>query len=112
MPALGDREGDHAGEGVSRLTVQALDAAERGQWERVRACYDARADWLQHTHVSANLANALLELDARVMEQVSAAHTATGHALAEARVAQKRFKALSHTVHEAAPVGQRVNRQT
>ena len=112
MPTPRDKDGEYPGDGVSRLTVQALDAAERGQWERVQACYEARDSWLHHNHVSANLAHALLDLDARVMEHVSAAHAATGHALAEARSAQKRWKALSHSVHESVPIGNRVNRQT
>ncbi|GKS59169.1 hypothetical protein YTPLAS18_26960 [Nitrospira sp.] len=112
MPTLRDREGEHDREGISRLTVEALDAAERGQWDRVQACYEARASRLHHKHVSANLAHALLALDARVMEQVNAAQAATGHALAEARAAQKRWKTLSNTIHETVPIGKRVDRQT
>lgn len=99
-------------EGVSRLTVEALDAAERGQWEKVEACYLERAKWFRHHHVSSNLAQALLAMDAAVMERAAAAHAAAGQSLAQMVVARKQWRSLSSVSVEGAPVGRHLSRRT
>lgn len=96
-------------EGVSRLTIQALEAAEQGQWDLVEACYEARAEWFRVNPVSPNLAQALLAMDAAVMERVAAAHAATGQALSSAVTVHKQWRTIADSTVDTMAVGQRLN---
>ena len=99
-------------DGVSRLTVEALDAAERGQWDRVEACYQERAKWFRHNRVSPNFAQALLAMDATVIERATAARAVADHNLAQMLTTQRQWKTLSTASRESAPVGGRLDRHS
>lgn len=99
-------------EGVSRLTIQALEAAERGQWDLVEACYQAREQWFRENPVSPNLAQALLAMDTVVMERVAAAHAAVGQALSSAVTVHKQWRTIADSTGESVAVGRRLNAQS
>ncbi len=99
-------------DGISRLTVEALEAAERGQWDRVEACYRERETWFRHNHVSSNLAQALLAMDTAVLERVTVAHAAVGQALFQAVNVHKQWRTIAGATGEVAPVGGRLNWRT
>ncbi len=99
-------------DGISRLTVEALDAAERGHWDKVQACYHERATWLGHNYVSSNLAQALLAMDARVTAVAQAARAAIEQELAQTQTAHRQWKTLSATLGDTGSVGHQLDRLT
>src|ERR687898_584971 len=70
------------------LTLQALQAAEAGQWNTVDLCYQRRGELFRTHDVSCSLARRLHSLDARIHERLRMATMAIQHLLTE--VAAKR----------------------
>ncbi|MFO0775935.1 MAG: hypothetical protein U0172_14850 [Nitrospiraceae bacterium] len=118
MPTPGDESAGANGsaasrEGVSQLTVRALEAAERGRWDEVEACYQAREAWFRDNPVSPNLARALLAMDQAVMERVSAAQAATGQALTQALTVHRQWRTISASIVEpTTAIGRRLDAST
>lgn len=112
MPTPSGDPAERGAVDVEQLTEQALSAAARGEWDLVAARYAARAKQLAEAPLTPELARTLLDWDAAVAERAALAQTAIGRALADARVAHRQWRALSHHVGDGPPVGGRVNRRT
>lgn len=97
-------------DGIGRLTVEALEAAERGDWDRVSACYDARRTWFKHNHVMPNLACALLAMDETIMARALVAKAALHQLLVEAAAARSLWKSFSSTLVDGRSVGRQLDR--
>jgi len=99
-------------DGIGRLTVEALEAAESGDWERVSACYDARRAWFTHNIVMSNLAHALLAMDEAIIARARVAQAALHQQLVEAQAARSRWKSYSSTIMDCRPVGEQLDRRS
>lgn len=99
-------------DGIGRLTVEALEAAEQGDWERVSACYDARRAWFTHNVVMPNLAHALLAMDEAIMTRARVAQAALHQQLVDAQAARSRWKSYFSTIMDGRPVGEQLDRRS
>jgi hypothetical protein len=99
-------------DGIGRLTIEALEAAERGDWDRVSTCYDARRLWFKNNFVMPNLAHALLAMDETIMARARVAQAALHQLLVEAATARSRWKSLSSTIANNRPVGGQLDRHS
>lgn len=99
-------------DGIGRLTIEALEAAERADWDRVSACYGARRAWFKSNFVMPNLAQALLAMDQTIMARVRVAQAALHQLLVEATAARSRWKSLSSTITDNRQVGGQLDRHS
>lgn len=73
---------------AEKVTQQAIEAAEEGQWGRVDLCYQERAELFRAKTVSLSLGQRLHVLDRRVHDRLRMAMMTAQHLLVE--VASKR----------------------
>ncbi|CAE6776520.1 MAG: hypothetical protein H8K06_21145 [Nitrospira sp.] len=87
---------------IELLTTQALEAAQCGDWDRVDACYDARARGLASCKIDRACAQRILAVDDRVREAILVAQAGLSSLLADAAQARRHLRRLreSHGQHE------------
>lgn len=74
-----------------RLTILALDAAERGDWTSVQTCYREREAQLALASASGAVADRLLEADAVIKDKLGLAKAAIGQLLSETATVRRQM---------------------
>ena len=69
---------------IELLTIQALDAARSGDWDRVDACYSARAIALSACAPDRTVAQQLLSMDEDIRQAILVAQSGISSLLADA----------------------------
>lgn len=88
---------------IEILTTQALEAARQGDWDRVDACYDARAVRLASSQIDRASAERMLAVDDQVRAAILVAQAGLTSLLAEAAQVRRHLRKLreSHGQPEA-----------
>lgn len=79
---------------IERVTLQAVEAAERGDWDRVEACVERRGALMETGSLSVQTRDRLVMWDARVSELAEQARTAIGVLLMEAGQTRRKLQQL------------------
>ena len=79
---------------IVRLTMTAIEAAERGQWDTVMQCYTERGVLLRTTQTSARETEELLRLDKQIHARVHTAQVVLASLLSEATATRQRLQGL------------------
>jgi hypothetical protein len=93
------------------LTLQAVQAAEEGQWNTVGLCYQRRGELFRTHDISRLLARRLQLLDARIHERLRMATMAIQHLLTEVASKRRLLERFDSQPHSHVPEDcRRVNR--
>ena len=79
---------------IELLTTQALEAAQCGDWDRVDACYDARAVRLASSQIDRASAERMLAVDDQVRAAILVAQAGLTNLLADAAQARRHLRKL------------------
>lgn len=102
-----DESGLQPGE-LERLTLQAVYAAERGDWDTVEACVERRGVLIQSRVLSRGARDRVLALDVRLIELAAQAKTAIGVLLMEAGQTRRKLQQLQQGHTGSDPGGSRL----
>ena len=84
----------HDRQSIERLTIQALEAALAGDWDRVDACYTARGISLAAYPVDRTFAQQLLIMDEQVRSAILVAQAGITGLLADAAQVRRHLRQL------------------
>ncbi len=84
----------HDRQSIERLTIQALEAARAGDWDRVDACYTARGISLAACRVDRIFAQELLTMDEQVRSAIKVAQAGISGLLADAAQVRRHLRQL------------------
>jgi hypothetical protein len=96
---------------LETLSREALDAAERGRWDRVEACYQRRGRLFATTTPSPLLAQRLRDLDRMVAERARIAKAAVEQLMAEATATRRRLDRFASRLDDSKQPSHRVDRR-
>lgn len=83
---------------IVQLTVTAMEAAERGQWDTVMQCYTEREVLLQTMQAPACEADELLQLDQQIHDRVHTVQAVLASLLGETTATRQRLHGLHQRV--------------
>lgn len=84
----------HDRRSIEQLTIQALEAARAGDWDRVDACYNARGISLAAYAPDRTFTQRLLNMDDEVREAILVAQAGISGLLAEAAQVKRHLRQL------------------
>ncbi|MER3424878.1 MAG: hypothetical protein C4293_18305 [Nitrospiraceae bacterium] len=96
---------------LEAITRRALGAAERGDWETARWCYQQRETLLVSCELSSTSAQHLYAMDLAIHERARLAQTAMVRLLADLAVTHHALKQLAGSPKRGIVTGVRVDRQ-
>lgn len=79
---------------IEQVTAEALEAARQGDWDRVDACYDARAVRLASSQIDRASAERMLAVDDQVRAAILVAQAGLTSLLADAAQARRHLRKL------------------
>ena len=84
----------HDRRSIELLTIQALEAARAGDWDRVDACYSARGISLAACELDRTVAQQLLRMDEEVRAAILVAQAGISGQLADAAQVKRHLRQL------------------
>lgn len=101
----------HDRRSIELLTIQALDAARAGDWDRVDACYSARGVSLADCSLDRTFAQQLLSLDEEVRQAILVAQAGISGLLAEAAQVTRHLRQLRESSGQLASDSVTIHRE-